>query len=175
MVIYSQNYNDLKFMLNQNIRHAEDLYNIATDAAPALPELKANLRAVWSMGNHTVNATIHYIDSVEYKTESEDGNGNRTYVGGPVYGSSFGNPAVANSTHNVGPWITEAGIFAWTDMDIAYTYRGFEFWDGEMAFTIGSRNVFDREAQRSPLFSGVIGQLQDPLGRMIYGRIVYDF
>lgn len=159
----------------QNVRNAEGLYNIATDAAPALPELKANLRAVWTMGNHSVNATVHYVDSVEYKTESEDGDGNRTFVGGPTYGSSFGNPAVANSTHNVGPWITEAGIFAWTDMDIAYTYRGFEFWDGELAFTIGSRNVFDREAQRSPLFSGVIGQLQDPLGRMIYGRVVYDF
>lgn len=127
------------------------------------------------MGDHTVAATVHYIDSVEYKTENEDGNGNRTYAGGPVYGSSFDNPAVANSTYNVGPWITEAGIFAWTDMDIAYTYRGFEFLDGDMSLTIGSRNVFDREAQRSPLFSGVIGQLQDPLGRMIYGRMVYDF
>ncbi len=44
-----------------------------------------------------------------------------------------------------------------------------------MAFTLGSRNVFDREAQRTPLFAGVIGELQDPLGRMIYARLVYDF
>ena len=47
--------------------------------------------------------------------------------------------------------------------------------DGEMAFTLGSRNVFDREARRTPLFAGVIGELQDPLGRMIYARLVYDF
>jgi hypothetical protein len=44
-----------------------------------------------------------------------------------------------------------------------------------MAFTLGSRNVFDREAQRSPEFAGVIGGLQDPRGRIIYGRLVYDF
>jgi len=127
----------------QTVRHAEGLYNAATDAAPALPELKANLRAIWSMGNHTVAATVHYIDSVEYQTASEDADGNRTCVGGTVYGSSFGNAAVANSIYNVGPWITEAGIFAWTDLDIAYTCRGFEFRDGDMVFTIGSRKFFD--------------------------------
>jgi hypothetical protein len=60
-------------------------------------------------------------------------------------------------------------------MDISYSYRGLNVWDGEMAFTLGSRNVFDREAQRSPEFAGVIGGLQDPRGRIIYGRLVYDF
>ena len=71
--------------------------------------------------------------------------------------------------------IAEVGVKAWTDMDISYTYRGLELFDGEGALTIGSRNVFDREAQRSPEFAGVLGGLQDPLGRMIYGRFVYDF
>jgi hypothetical protein len=66
-------------------------------------------------------------------------------------------------------------VDAWTDMDVSYTYRGLDLMGGEAAFTLGSRNVFDREAQRSPEFAGVIGSLQDPMGRAIYARFVYDF
>lgn len=36
------------------------------------------------------------------------------------------------------------------------------------------RNVFDREALRSPEFAGVLGDLQDPMGRNIYARIHFD-
>jgi len=36
------------------------------------------------------------------------------------------------------------------------------------------RNVFDREAQRSPEFAGVLGGLQDPRGRNIQARIQFD-
>ena len=71
--------------------------------------------------------------------------------------------------------IFETGIYAWTDMDLAYTYRGLEMFDGEMAMTIGSRNVFDREPQRSPEFMGVVGGLQDVMGRILYARLIYDF
>jgi hypothetical protein len=60
-------------------------------------------------------------------------------------------------------------------MDIAYTYRGYEVLGGEAAFSIGSRNLFDRQAQSSPEFAGVIGELQDPMGRTIYARMIYDF
>jgi len=41
-------------------------------------------------------------------------------------------------------------------------------------FTVGSRNLFDREAQRSPEFAGVIGGLQDPMGRNFYARVQFD-
>ena len=44
-----------------------------------------------------------------------------------------------------------------------------------MALSGGSRNVFDREAQRTPQLAGVLGGLQDPMGRSIYARLVYDF
>ena len=60
-------------------------------------------------------------------------------------------------------------------MDLAYTYRGLPVLGGETSFSIGARNLFDRRAQRSPEFAGVTGQLQDPLGRVFYARVVYDF
>jgi outer membrane receptor protein involved in Fe transport len=47
--------------------------------------------------------------------------------------------------------------------------------DGEVGFTLGARNLFDREAQWTDDFAGVMGELQDPMGRSIYARMVYDF
>ena len=59
-------------------------------------------------------------------------------------------------------------------MDIGYTYRGLEVLGNNVNFTVGSRNLFDREAQRSPEFAGVIGGLQDPMGRNFYARVQFD-
>ncbi|MXY91454.1 MAG: TonB-dependent receptor [Gammaproteobacteria bacterium] len=135
---------------------ADGKQNRGTGSAPALPKLKANLRLGWVNGNHSLVSTVHYMDSMVY-----DGS-LRTWLN-----------AYAHYYHPDN--IRDIGILAWTDMDIAYTYRGLELFDGEMSMTIGSRNVFDREAQRTPDFAGVIGELQDPLGRVVYARLVYDF
>ncbi|MDE0479023.1 MAG: hypothetical protein OXI13_05280 [Gammaproteobacteria bacterium] len=141
-------------------------YNYAVSAAPELPSWKANLRLSWNRGNHAIVSTVHYVDAMPWTPHPSGtpGRPNPDYsfisgIGGFYYPSN----------------ILETGVLAWTDMDIAYTYRGLELFDGQMALTIGSRNVFDREAQRSPEFAGVIGGLQDPLGRMLYARMVYDF
>lgn len=130
------------------------LYNDSTAAAPNLPEWKANIRMGWSRGNHSVTSTFHYIDSMPYD--------------GPQF-THLDFFAFTTRPQNM----TE--VRTWTDLDLAYTYRGYQALGGEASFTLGSRNVFDREAQRSPEFAGVIGQLQDPLGRVIYARMVYDF
>lgn len=129
------------------------LYNDVTSAAPELPEIKANLRMGWTLGNHSISSTVHYMDSMPYD--------------GPLFThiDFFGGT-------NRPAGITE--VHAWTDMDISYTYRGLDLMGGEAAFSIGSRNVFDRQAQRSPEFAGVMGGLQDPMGRVIYARFVYD-
>ncbi|MCP5343917.1 MAG: hypothetical protein H7A05_04795, partial [Pseudomonadales bacterium] len=131
--------------------------NLLTGTAPAVPEWKANLRLGWVLGNHAVTGTIHYVDAVDW-----DGT---NYI--PVI------QRFANTTPN--PSIIGGEVKAWTDFDVAYTYRGVNLYGGELGFTIGSRNVFDRQAQRTPDFAGVIGELQDPMGRSIYARMVYDF
>ena len=131
-------------------------YNDTTGSAPELPQIKANLRLGWNMGNHAITSQVHYVDSMPYD--------------GPTF--SFMN-FFGGTFHPDG--IRTTGVKAWTDMDIAYTYRGLNVMDGELAFSIGSRNVFDRQAQRSPDFAGVMGGIQDPRGRIIYGRLVYDF
>ncbi|MEQ9610228.1 MAG: hypothetical protein RIK09_01190, partial [Gammaproteobacteria bacterium] len=132
-------------------------YNDQTGAAPELPKIKANLQIGWTMGNHSVNTITRYIDAIDN-------------YDGPLFThldffGGFHRPA----------GIQETGIKAWTQLDANYTYRGIEVFDGELSFTVGGRNLTDREPQRSPEFAGVLGALHDPLNRVFYARAVYDF
>ena len=140
----------------QPIRDGAGNYNDRTGAAPNLPEYKANLQLGWNSGNHSVNAITRYYSAMPYD--------------GPTYG------LLAQLDNQFYPSRTIGGdVRAWTQVDANYTYRGIDMFGGSMSFTVGSRNLFDRQAQSSPEFAGVIGQLQDPMGRTIYARVVYDF
>ena len=79
--------------------------NRPTGTAPALPRWKANLRAGWTLNNHSVVATAHYLHDVAY-----DG-GERSFL--DRFNGHFRPSDMA-----------ETGIKAWTDMDLAYSYRG---------------------------------------------------
>lgn len=129
--------------------------NQPTGTAPALPRWKANLRAGWNLNNHSVVATAHYLHDLDY-----DG-GLFTFL------DRFGGT-------NRPKDIRETGVKAWTDMDLAYTYRGLSAFGGNFSFTLGSRNIFDREAQGVPMPAGILAELQDPRGRIFYGRMVYE-
>ena len=131
--------------------------NLLTGTAPSVPKVKANLRLGWVLGNHAVSGTLHYVSAVDW-----DGTNYTSVI------NRFANT-------NPDPSIVGGQIRAWTDFDLAYTYRGISLYGGEMAFSLGSRNLFDRQAQRTPDFAGVMGELQDPMGRSIYGRMTYDF
>ncbi|MGA0447175.1 MAG: TonB-dependent receptor domain-containing protein, partial [Pseudohongiellaceae bacterium] len=139
------------------IKDAAGLYNDQTGAAPELPKLKANLQIGWTMGNHSLQTITRYVDALD----NYDGPlfTHLDYFGG------FYRPA----------GIRDTAIKAWTQLDANYTYRGVEVFDGELSFTIGGRNLTDREPQRSPEFAGVLGALHDPLNRVFYARAVYDF
>lgn len=132
-------------------------YNDITAAAPSIPQLKANLRLNWNMGNHSAVLIGRYVDDLVYD--------------GPLRGfmDFFG------GTYRDGS-IAQTGILAWTQLDGSYTYTGIDVFDGELSFSIGGRNLTDREPQRTPEFAGVAGALpQDPMQRVFYARVVYDF
>lgn len=137
----------------QPVQDGAGKYNDRTSAAPSLPQWKANLRAGWSRGNHSIVTITRYVDSMPYD--------------GPQFAfmDFFGGTTRPRN-------LTE--VNAWTQMDASYTYRGLQAFDGELSFTLGARNLFDREPQRSPEFAGVLGALQDPLSRVIYARMVFD-
>lgn len=131
--------------------------NLQTATAPAVPKWKANLRLGWVLGNHAVSGTVHYVDGVDWD------------------GTNYFSTIALFANTNPNPSLAGGQIRAWTDFDLAYTYRGVQLMGGEMAFSVGSRNLFDRAAQRTPDFAGVMGELQDPMGRSLYARMVFDF
>jgi|TARA_B110000208_G_scaffold38228_2_gene50564 iron complex outermembrane receptor protein len=141
---------------SEPVRDGAGEYNDRTSAAPELPSIKANLQLGWSRDGHSITSIVRYIDAIEN-------------YDGPLFTHMdyFGG---VNRPGN----IRETGVKAWTDMDMVYTYRGMQLFGGEMAFSLGARNVFDRQAQNSPEFAGIIGGLQDPRGRILYGRLVFD-
>lgn len=122
-------------------------------AVPAMPEWRANLRATWRMGDHFVAATTRYVDEVNYDANN--------YSFQQYFPHSN--------------WRDVDTIRAWTQMDWFYTYSGLEVGDGQTGITVGMRNAFDREPQKVGMTSGIVGELQDPLGRVMYARLSYDF
>lgn len=139
---------------SEPVRDGAGGYNANTSAAPELPEWKANLNIGWTMGKHSINTITRYVDELPYDGPQFT---HLDFFGG------FQRPQGMDTVRE------------WTQMDASYTYRGVELFGGEGAFTLGSRNLFDRQAQGSPEFAGVIGALQDPMGRSIYARFIYDF
>ena len=63
----------------------------------------------------------------------------------------------------------------WTASDVAYNYRGLEVAGTDVNLTFGARNVFDRRPQRVNDFAGMESLLNDPRGRLLYGRVTIDF
>ena len=122
-------------------------------AVPAMPEWRANLRATWRMGDHFVAATTRYVDEVNYDANN--------YSFQQYFPHSN--------------WRDVDTIRAWTQMDWFYTYSGLEVGEGQTGITVGMRNAFDREPQKVGMTSGIVGELQDPLGRVMYARLSYDF
>ena len=139
------------------VRDGAGGYNDSTGAVPELPQLKANLQLGWTMGNHSINTITRYVDDMS----PYDG---PLFTHLDFFGGFYRPDGIATT-----------GIKAWTQLDANYTYRGVELFDGELSFTVGGRNLTDREPQRSPEFAGVLGALQDPMNRVFYARAVYDF
>lgn len=137
------------------VRSATGQQNANFGAVPPMPEWRGNLDLGWTRGQHNVNATVRYIDAVVFDANE----------------FSF-QRFMPFSTFR---FTTE--VHAWTQLDLFYTYRDLQVpgLGGDLSLTLGSRNLFDRAAQKVGMTSGVINDMQDPIGRVIYGRFSYDF
>ncbi|MEX2469507.1 MAG: TonB-dependent receptor [Pseudohongiellaceae bacterium] len=135
------------------VREAVGNQNNDFGAVPAIPEIRANFRVNWTMGPHSVDATTRYVDEVTFDANE----------------FSF-QRFLPGST-----WQHTDVIYEWTQLDMFYSYRGLQVWDGEFNFTLGARNLTDRMPQKTGMIAGVEAQLQDALGRVIYARVNYNF
>jgi len=113
----------------------------------SMPEKKWNLTADWEKGNHSAAMVIYYVDS--YKTGR----------------------AVPASAQALG---FNSGISNWRTMDLSYNYN-FNLGDTQAVFTLGGKNVFDKEAPRvydAANFS-YDPKHHDPRGRMLFARVKF--
>lgn len=122
-------------------------------AVPPMPELRANLRVSWVLGQHSISATGRYVDEVMF--DANEFSFQRFFPGSE--------------------WLSTDVIRAWSQMDMFYSYRDLEALGGSFNFSVGARNVFDRMPQRTGMIAGVEASMQDPLGRVVYARLNYNF
>lgn len=144
-----------QFQLSQldPVLEAAGAQNNSYGAVAAIPEWRANARLGWSRGNHSASATVRYIDEVTFDA------------------NEFSFQAVFPGS----TWRHTDVIRAWTQLDAFYTYRDLSLLNGNASFTLGMRNVTDREAQKTGMIAGVAAELQDPRARVIYARMNYEF
>ena len=113
----------------------------------SMPQKKWNLTADWERGNHSAAMVVYYVDS--YKTGR----------------------AVPASAQALG---FKSGISNWRTMDLSYNYN-FNLGDTQAVFTLGGKNVFDKEAPRvydAANFS-YDPKHHDPRGRMFFARVKF--
>jgi iron complex outermembrane receptor protein len=113
----------------------------------SLPEKKWNLTADWERGNHSAAMVVYYVDS--YKTGR----------------------AVPASAQALG---FNDGINSWTTIDLSYNYN-FNLGDTQAVFTLGGKNLQDKEAPRvydAANFS-YDPKHHDPRGRMFFARVKF--
>lgn len=135
------------------VRQAAGNQNNDFGAVPAMPRWRANARLGWTMDNHMVSTTVRYIHDVRFDA----------------------NEFAFQRFFPINNWRHTEEIRAWTQMDAFYTYRDLQLLNGSLSLTAGVRNVFDREAQKTGMIAGAVTELQDILGRVVYGRVNFTF
>jgi iron complex outermembrane recepter protein len=134
------------------IVEAAGLQNDLTGAVPPMPRVKANVSLGWSRDRHSANLTGRYIDDVVFNANKFAYQANLPF-----------------SNYREVDMLKASTIF-----DASYNYRGVEALGGELSFTVGARNLFDRMPQKVPMLGGMESVLYDPTGRMLYGRVTFE-
>lgn len=137
---------------DRDVVDAKGKQNDLTGATPPIPEWKGNVRIGWVKGQHSFNISADYIDSVIFDANK----------------FSFQRFLPFSTYENVD--VLRASTIA----NAAYNYRQFEAMGGELSFTVGARNLFDRLPQKVPMLGGNESIMYDPTGRMVYARLTYE-
>ena len=144
-----------RFQLQSDAPELEAVGNQNNDygAVPPIPEIRANLRVNWTLGQHSISATGRYVDELVFDANE----------------FSFQQFFPGNE------WVSTDIIRDWSQLDMFYSYRDLNALGGSFNFSVGARNVFDRMPQKTGMIAGVVASMQDPLGRVLYARVNYNF
>jgi iron complex outermembrane receptor protein len=128
------------------------LQNEPTGAVPPLPRWKANFSLGWLSGQHSANMTVRYLHDMVFDA----------------------NPFAYQARLPFSNYRTVDTLRAFTTVDASYNFSQFEALGGELAFTVGARNLFDRLPQKVPMLGGMESIMYDPTGRLLYARVTYE-
>jgi len=137
---------------DRDVVEAVGVQNANTGAVPPMPRWKANLRTGWSRDRHSANFTVRYLDKMDFDA----------------------NPFAFQRLLPFSNYRDVDVLRASTIVDAAYNFRNLEALGGQLHFTVGARNLFDRLPQKVPMLGGIESNLYDPTGRMVYGRVTFE-
>ena len=143
--------------------------NVGTD----MPRVKASLTTSWSKGDHTVNASVNFVDSISLK---------RNRDGGTIYPQSYcyygaAQPGDADTRSTAVPLyetrFPKCEVSSWTTVGLGYTYTGFK----NLSLGINIQNLFDRAAPYDPGYAttGYNEGLHNNYGRYFNFNARYTF
>ena len=124
--------------------------NARTGIVAPVPELKAQARLGWFMGQHSASGTMNYQHHVNF-----DDNVNNTLTNVPA-------PADGK--------VRSQAIY-----NVQYSYMFDQYFDSDIALSVGVRNLFDQLPQRLPVLGGFESRLHSPWGRQFWASLDWDF
>ena len=126
------------------VKDALGYQNANSGVVPPLPEVKAQLRGNWFMGNHSASITAAYQGSV-------------------IFDDSVNNLFSKFPGSNT--------IEAQTITNVQYAYALNDFFGSEVMLSGGIRNLTNRQPQRLPILGGFESRLHQPWGRQFWMSI----
>ena len=117
--------------------------NVGTD----MPRVKASLTTSWTKGDHNVNASLNFVDSISLK-RFRDG---ATVYDQPfcAYGTKKPTDAAPDRNTSVPGFeaaFPDCKVASWTTVGLGYTYTGFK----NVSLSVNIQNLFDRAAPYDP-------------------------
>ena len=137
---------------------AGDVENNVTGSRPGLsdwqlgvgtdmPRVKASLTTSWTKGDHNVNASLNFVDSISLK-RFRDG---ATVYDQPfcAYGTKKPTDAAPDRNTSIPGYenaFPDCKVASWTTVGLGYTYTGFK----NVSLSVNIQNLFDRAAPYDP-------------------------
>ena len=142
-------YNTYDYMGLDGVRtEALGKQNGRTGIVPPLPEIKANARVNWFMGNQSASVSANYWSTIKFDDQVVD-----------FYPQDGNNALPANIPSTIrGEYIFDARYAIVLD----------QYFDSEFTVSTGINNLFDKRPQRLGIIGGAETRLSTPWGRQFW-------
>lgn len=150
------------------------LYDWQLNTGTDMPRFKASITSTWTKGDHAVNASVNFIDSISLLRKVD---GATTYAQ-PFcyYGAKQATDAAPDRNTSIPGYeiaYPKCAVSSWTTVGLGYTYTGIK----NLSLSVNVQNLFDRAAPYDPGYplTGYNEGLHNNTGRYFTFRGQYTF